>query len=81
MGCGCGNPSNNIVFNTPVPDRPVTCIYTLEELQATLMNLEATCAPHASVAIVKAAINHKPKCLYDYEVYIRDTILNTTHSC
>jgi len=81
MGCPCGNPSHNITFNTPSKVVPVTCIYTLEELQKILMDLEATCAPNASSAIVKAAINHKPQCLYDYEVYIRDTILKTVHAC
>ncbi len=81
--CGCGNMGYRPTLNqpSPTPVQEVTCIYTLQELQTILMNLEASCAPNASTAIVKAAINHAPKCLYDYEVYIRDVILQTQHSC
>lgn len=80
MACGCNQKYPKVnSFKQPQPEE--VCIYTLEELNNILTDLETNCAPKNAIGIVKSCIQHFPKCLFNYHVYIRDVILNFNSTC
>ena len=80
MGCGCNQnyPKVN-TFRQPVTEE--ICIYSLEELNTILTDLETNCGSNSYKEVVKVCIQQFPKCLSNYHSYIRDVILNTQSQC